>query len=94
MKELQQYDWPGNVRELENVIIRAAVLSPGTDPVVEGLRPVEARPEPASNDYDSLSLEEIIRGKLEGLLPAHPRRPGGEPLLRGHGAGGAAPSSS
>jgi two-component system response regulator PilR (NtrC family) len=26
---LMEYDWPGNVRELENVIERAAVLSPG-----------------------------------------------------------------
>jgi DNA-binding NtrC family response regulator len=27
---LYEYDWPGNVRELENVIERAAVLSPGS----------------------------------------------------------------
>ena len=64
LKELQQYDWPGNVRELENVIIRAAVLSPG--PILSSRDfALSSAPEPASNDYDSLSLEEIIRGKLE-----------------------------
>ena len=63
LKELQQYDWPGNVRELENVIIRAAVLSPG--PILSSRDfALSSAPEPASNDYDSLSLEEIIRGKL------------------------------
>jgi formate hydrogenlyase transcriptional activator len=29
MERLQAYSWPGNVRELQNVIERAAVLSPG-----------------------------------------------------------------
>ena len=28
MHKLQNYDWPGNVRELENVLERAAILSP------------------------------------------------------------------
>ncbi len=63
LKEFQQYDWPGNVRELENRIIRAAVLSPG--PILSSRDFALSRaPEPAPGDYDSLSLEEIIRGKL------------------------------
>jgi len=35
----ESYDWPGNVRELENLVERAAILSPGTvfgiDPLAE-----------------------------------------------------------
>ena len=64
LKELQQYDWPGNVRELENVLIRAAVLSPG--PILSARDFALSNPaEPPSGDYDSLSLEEVVRGKLE-----------------------------
>jgi len=33
MERLLQYSWPGNVRELQNVVERAAILSPG--PVLE-----------------------------------------------------------
>jgi transcriptional regulator with GAF, ATPase, and Fis domain len=29
MERLLQYSWPGNVRELQNVVERAAILSPG-----------------------------------------------------------------
>src|SRR3569833_1255806 len=29
MSRLEHYPWPGNVRELQNVLERAAVLSPG-----------------------------------------------------------------
>lgn len=64
LKELQQYEWPGNVRELENALIRAAVLSPG--PILSAKDFSLSSPgEPPSNDYESLSLEEAVRGKLE-----------------------------
>ena len=64
LRELQQYDWPGNVRELENALIRAAVLSPG--PILSAKDFSLSSPrEPLPNDYDSLSLEEAVRGKLE-----------------------------
>jgi transcriptional regulator with GAF, ATPase, and Fis domain len=29
MEQLQEYSWPGNIRELENIIERAAIISPG-----------------------------------------------------------------
>jgi DNA-binding NtrC family response regulator len=42
LEALSKYSWPGNVRELENVIERAAILSPGKDIEVDYL-PVEVR---------------------------------------------------
>ncbi len=63
LRELQQYDWPGNVRELENVLIRAAVLSPG--PILSARDFALSNPQERAPDYDSLTLEEIIRGRLE-----------------------------
>ena len=75
LKELQQYDWPGNVRELENALIRAAVLSPG--PILSARDfMLSSLEEPPSGNLDSLSLEEIIRSKLEDYF----RRTGGAPV--------------
>src|SRR5689334_23222037 len=63
-KLLEEHTWPGNVRELENTLIRAAVLSSG--PI---LFPKDFNFQPKRNapslEADQLSLEEIIRHKLE-----------------------------
>ena len=64
LKLLEAHSWPGNVRELENTLIRAAVLSPGPilfpkDFTFQGSQGGHSR------EVDSLSLEEVIRHKLE-----------------------------
>jgi two-component system nitrogen regulation response regulator GlnG len=63
-KLLEEHSWPGNVRELENTLIRAAVLA--SSPI---LFPkdftLQNRPSTAPLEVDQLSLEEIIRHKLE-----------------------------
>ena len=64
LKLLESYPWPGNVRELENAMIRASVFSRG--PIVfPGDFPFLDSPQPGLQDYDSLSLEQIIKRKLE-----------------------------
>lgn len=63
---LQSHDWPGNVRELENVIKRAALLSPGhilTPSDFGGLCGDENSV--CSNDE---SLEALVARKLENSL--------------------------
>jgi two-component system nitrogen regulation response regulator GlnG len=64
LKLLEAHPWPGNVRELENTLIRAAVLSPGPilfpkDFTLQGNQGSHSR------EVDTLSLEEVIRHKLE-----------------------------
>ncbi|MBI2358472.1 MAG: sigma-54-dependent Fis family transcriptional regulator [Deltaproteobacteria bacterium] len=64
LRLLEEHPWPGNVRELENTLIRAAVLSPG--PILFrkdlALQPRQGSP---ATEYNSLSLEELLRYKLE-----------------------------
>ena len=62
---LKTHDWPGNVRELENVIKRAALLSPNnvlTPPDFPGLLDAE---KVTSQDE---SLEALVARKLENSL--------------------------
>jgi two-component system nitrogen regulation response regulator GlnG len=60
---LEAHAWPGNVRELENTLIRAAVLSSG--PILFP-KDFTLQNQPATSlEVDQLSLEEIIRRKLE-----------------------------
>jgi two-component system nitrogen regulation response regulator GlnG len=63
-KILEEHNWPGNVRELENTLIRAAVLSSGPILFPQDFT-LQSRPAAASLEIDQLSLEEIIRHKLE-----------------------------
>ena len=64
MKLLEDHTWPGNVRELENTLIRAAVLSSG--PILfPGDFTLQSRQGDGPSEIDSLSLEEVIRHKLE-----------------------------
>lgn len=67
MKLLEEHSWPGNVRELENTLIRAAVLSPGPILFPKDFT-LQARGGGVEPELDNLSLEEIIRRKLEGYF--------------------------
>ncbi len=64
LKLLEAYPWPGNVRELENVMIRAAVLSPGTILFPKDFN-LSTGSETSLPDYEDLSLEEVIQRKLD-----------------------------
>jgi two-component system nitrogen regulation response regulator GlnG len=63
-KLLEEYSWPGNVRELENTLIRAAVLSSGPILFPKDFT-LQNKPGIPTLEVDQLSLEEIIRHKLE-----------------------------
>ncbi|MGE5304394.1 MAG: sigma 54-interacting transcriptional regulator [Alphaproteobacteria bacterium] len=63
-KLLEEHSWPGNVRELENTLIRAAVLSSGPILFPKDFT-LQNKSATTSLEVDQLSLEEIIRHKLE-----------------------------
>jgi two-component system nitrogen regulation response regulator GlnG len=63
-KILEEHSWPGNVRELENMLIRAAVLSSGPILFPKDFT-LQSKPAATTLEVDQLSLEEIIRHKLE-----------------------------
>ena len=63
-KLLEEHSWPGNVRELENTLIRAAVLSSGPILFPKDFT-LQNKPAATTLEVDQLSLEEIIRHKLE-----------------------------
>jgi two-component system nitrogen regulation response regulator GlnG len=65
LRKLEEYEWPGNVRELENTLIRAAVLSSGPILSAKDINLPEGPESQSQTDYDNLSLEQIIRNKLE-----------------------------
>ena len=61
---LEEHQWPGNVRELENTLVRAAVLSSGPILFPKDFA-LQSKQANAAPEVDHLSLEEIIRHKLE-----------------------------
>jgi two-component system, NtrC family, nitrogen regulation response regulator GlnG len=63
-KLLEEHTWPGNVRELENALIRAAVLSSGPILFPKDFT-LQNKPVTTTLEVDQLSLEELIRHKLE-----------------------------
>jgi two-component system nitrogen regulation response regulator GlnG len=64
LKLLEEHPWPGNVREMENTLIRAAVLSASPILFPKDFS-FQSRQGSGLPDYDNLSLEEIIRYKLD-----------------------------
>jgi transcriptional regulator with GAF, ATPase, and Fis domain len=78
MECLLQYSWPGNVRELQNVVERAAILSPGPVLDVEGslgdpesLRSeddLQASPPAAGALVASGRLQEVERTHIMSVL--------------------------
>ena len=65
MDRLMRYAWPGNVRELENVIERAAILSPG--PVLQ-VDEVLFQSDRAAAADTSRTLEEVERNHITLVL--------------------------
>jgi two-component system NtrC family response regulator len=71
VQALQGYAWPGNVRELRNVIERAVLLATG--PTIRAgdlplLPPAASSASAAAAPTASLSLEELERRHIEGVL--------------------------
>jgi formate hydrogenlyase transcriptional activator len=68
METLVRYPWPGNIRELQNVIERAAILSPGPSLQVPlGDLPPAEPPAPASTAA-AVTLAEAEREHILGAL--------------------------
>lgn len=70
LQNLRRYDWPGNIRELQNVIERAAILSPG--PLVD-IAPLGGPSHPGAPPHSSpaaphTTLEAVEREHIQRIL--------------------------
>ncbi len=72
---LQSHSWPGNIRELENIVTRAALLTPEATLSADRLRPWLMEGEPLSAGADStggiavgMRLEDMERQLIEQTL--------------------------
>lgn len=68
MKRLLSYPWPGNVRELQNVIERAAILSPG--PIINIVDTLGPSPAETTGETppSGATLEEVERRHIQQVL--------------------------
>ena len=67
MRVLCEYDWPGNIRELQNLIERAAILSPGPAFRVP-VRDLQRRAISVPHSRKHQTLEEAERAHILGTL--------------------------
>jgi formate hydrogenlyase transcriptional activator len=68
LRRLLAYPWPGNVRELQNVLERAAILSPGA--LITVNEPLIAPERGSTRSTQPLSLEEVEREHIRQVVEA------------------------
>ncbi|MFP4381161.1 MAG: sigma-54-dependent transcriptional regulator, partial [Candidatus Sumerlaeia bacterium] len=64
-RALQNHDWPGNVRELRNAVLRASIISRGTQIMPEDLP--EAVSASESDDDETTPQRDILVGNMEEI---------------------------